>query len=182
MAVDARPGAGIEVRPVRPEECEEAGRATRAGFAALFGEDGRAHEDETEYLEVVADIAGRMERTTVLVAVGEEGRILGSVTVELNAKVNPEQQLAPDEAHLRMLAVSPQAQRRGAGRALMEAAAALARAAGKQRLTLHTMPEMTAARRLYEAIGYQGGAPVEVSPGHCRLTYELPLSPATPEP
>ena len=77
--------------------------------------------------------------------------ILGSITVELTTKLDPAQELAPGEAHLRMLGVAPAAQGRGAGRALLEGAAALARAAGKTRLTLGTLPEMTAARRLYDS-------------------------------
>ena len=65
----AAPGPrGPLVRPIRPEECEEAGRATRAGFVALFG------EEEGEYLEMIADVAGRCDRTTVLVAVADGGR------------------------------------------------------------------------------------------------------------
>jgi ribosomal protein S18 acetylase RimI-like enzyme len=177
MGAAARGPAGIQVRPVRPEEWAEAGRETRAGFAALFG------ETDHEYLDIVADIAERSGRTTVLVAI-EEGRILGSVTLELTRKVDPERQLAPDEAHLRMLGVSPAAQGRGVGRALVEAAAALARAAGKRRLTLGTLPEMAAARRLYEGMGFRGGPPVELAEGRTRLTYELLLAPgaATPDP
>jgi ribosomal protein S18 acetylase RimI-like enzyme len=163
----------IEVRPVRPEELVEAGQRTRAGFAALFG------ENFPEYLELVADVAERSGRTTVLVAV-EEGRVLGSVTLELTAKVDPERELAPDEAHLRMLGVTPEAQGRGAGRALVEAAAALARSAGKRRLTLGTLPEMTAAQRLYERMGFQSGPPLEHD-GLTRLTYELALSPRSAE-
>ncbi|MGO8686918.1 MAG: GNAT family N-acetyltransferase [Candidatus Dormibacteria bacterium] len=174
MGAAAPRPAGIEVRPVQPEEWAEAGRETRAGFAALFGETDR------EYLEMVADVAGRSGRTTVLVAV-EDGRILGSVTVEIEEKVDPERELAPDEAHLRMLGVAPRAQRRGVGRALVEAAAAVARAAGKRRLTLGTLPEMIAAQRLYEAMGFQGGPPVEHAEGRSHLTYELPLLPLRPE-
>jgi ribosomal protein S18 acetylase RimI-like enzyme len=165
---DRRP-RGLVVRPVRPEECAEAGRATRAGFAALSG------EDDGEYLDLIADVAGRCDRTTVLVAVAGEARVLGSITVELTAKVDPERALVPGEAHLRMLGVAPEAQGRGAGRALVEAAAALARSAGKSRLTLGTRPEMAAARRLYERMGFRAGPPAEWAPGHSYLTYELDL-------
>ena len=120
-------------------------------------------------------MAGRCDRTTVLVAVAAEARVLGSITVELTAKVDPERALVPGEAHLRMLGVAPEAQGRGAGRALVEAAAALARSAGKSRLTLGTRPEMAAARRLYERMGFRAGPPAEWAPGHSYLTYELDL-------
>jgi ribosomal protein S18 acetylase RimI-like enzyme len=165
---------GIVVRPVRPEECTEAGRQTRAGFAAIFG------EGDVEYLDTVADVAGRCDRTTVLVAVDEDGLILGSITVELTTKLDPAQELAPGEAHLRMLGVAPAAQGRGAGRALLEGAAAVARATGKTRLTLGTLPEMTAARRLYDRMGFQGGPPEEHAPGRVHMSYELGLGPDLP--
>jgi ribosomal protein S18 acetylase RimI-like enzyme len=74
-----------------------------------------------------------------------------------------------------MLGVAPEAQGRGVGRALVEAAAAVARAAGKSRLTLGTRSEMTAARRLYDRLGFQAGPPAEWAPGHSYLTYELDL-------
>jgi ribosomal protein S18 acetylase RimI-like enzyme len=166
----AAPGPrGPLVRPIRPEECEEAGRATRAGFVALFG------EEEGEYLEMIADVAGRCDRTTVLVAVADGGRVLGSVTVELTAKVDPARELLPGEAHLRMLGVAPEAQGRGVGRALVEAAAAVARSAGKSRLTLGTRSEMAAARHLYDRMGFRAGPPAEWAPGRSYLAYELDL-------
>jgi ribosomal protein S18 acetylase RimI-like enzyme len=159
---------GILIRPVRTEEYATAGRETRAAFTAFFG------EANPEYLDMVADVAGRCGPTTVLVAV-EDGRILGSVTLELTTKLDPDRNLAPDEAHLRMLGVAPEAQGRGVGRALVEAAVALARTAGKERLTLGTMPEMAAARHLYEKMGFRSGTPAEHAPGQCHLTYELAL-------
>ena len=167
-AADPRP-RGLLVRPVRPEECEEAGRATRAGFVALVGENDR------EYLDLIADVAGRCDRTTVLVAIAEEGRVLGSVTVELTAKVDPAREPVPGEAHLRMLGVAPEAQGRGVGRALVEAAVAVARSAGKSRVTLGTRPEMAAAQRLYVRMGFRAGPPAEWAPGHSYLPYELDL-------
>jgi ribosomal protein S18 acetylase RimI-like enzyme len=160
----------IEVRPVRAEEQAAAGRATRAAYAALHP--GREGGDP--YLEMIADVAERSVRTTVLVAV-EDGEVLGSVTVELAGTVNPDGSLTPDEAHLRMLGVSPSAQGRGAGRALVQAAVELARAAGKRRLTLGTMAEMTAAQRLYRSLGFAEGPTEEYAPGLRYLTYELTI-------
>jgi ribosomal protein S18 acetylase RimI-like enzyme len=164
----------VEVRPVLPHEHAQAGGVTRAAFRALYGDEG--HD---EYLETAADVAGRAGRTTVLVAV-EGDRILGSITLELESKVNPEGRLEPGEAHLRLLGVAPEAQGRGVGRMLMEAAAIHARAAGKHRLTLGTMPEMAAARHLYDTLWYRGGGRVEFAPGRWAVTYELPLDKPAP--
>ncbi len=159
----------VEVRQVLAAEHAEAGRVTRAAFAALY-----PGPDRSEYLDSAADVAGRADRTTVLVAV-EDGRILGSITVELESKVDAEHHLEPGQAHLRLLGVVPEAQGRGVGRRLMEAAAGCARAAGKRRLTLGTMPENTAARHLYETLGYRAGDRVEFAPGRWAVSYELRL-------
>ena len=52
------------------------------------------------------------------------------------------------------IAVDPARQRRGVGRALIEAAAAEARRRGARRLTLRVFGPNTAARALYEAAGF----------------------------
>jgi ribosomal protein S18 acetylase RimI-like enzyme len=54
-----------------------------------------------------------------------------------------------------MLGVSPAAQGRGIGRALMRAAEERARDEGKTEMTLHTTLAMLAAQRMYEALGYE---------------------------
>ena len=72
-----------------------------------------------DYLEQIADVAGRADRTTILVAV-EDGRILGSATLELDGRIDEDEDgpLAPGEAHIRMLGVAPRGTRprRRAGR------------------------------------------------------------------
>ena len=52
------------------------------------------------------------------------------------------------------LAVAPEARRRGAARALLDAAADEARRRGARRLTLRVLGPNTAARRLYAASGF----------------------------
>jgi ribosomal protein S18 acetylase RimI-like enzyme len=59
------------------------------------------------------------------------------------------------EAGMRMLAVAPEWRRRGVGRALVEACIARARSEGRTRLSLHTMPTMTAAHELYQTLGFR---------------------------
>jgi ribosomal protein S18 acetylase RimI-like enzyme len=52
------------------------------------------------------------------------------------------------------IAVSPAFQRRGVGRALIDAAAAEAKARGARRLTLRVLGPNEGARRLYESAGF----------------------------
>lgn len=141
----------IEVRPARPDEFEEAGRVT----ALAYREFVRPNDaDWQDYLARIGDVAGRADRTKVLVAV-EEGRILGSVTLELDSRTERDDDpLPPDEAHVRMLGVHPEARRRGIARILMEACADQARRAGKRRITLNTTMRMRAAQAMYESLGF----------------------------
>src|SRR5205085_8753534 len=121
---------------VRPEEFAEAGRVT----ADAYREYARG-DDWNTYLEHIADVADRAKRTTVLAAV-EDGRILGTVTLELDRRVEEGEdhaegeRLPAHEAHIRMLGVDPSTQGRGIGRALMHESIRIARERGKTLMTL----------------------------------------------
>jgi ribosomal protein S18 acetylase RimI-like enzyme len=146
----------VVVREATAAEYAQAGRVT-AGAYREFVRPGDADWDR--YLDRIADVAERAARTTVLVAV-ESGRILGSVTIELDGRVRDasdeeHRPLADGEAHIRMLGVDPQARGRGVARALMDASESVARSAGKTVLTLNTTRRMHAARAMYERLGYE---------------------------
>lgn len=63
--------------------------------------------------------------------------------------------VAADEAELITVAVAPQAQRAGIGRALVQTACSLAAAAGAQRMFLEVAVENLAAAALYRALSFQ---------------------------
>lgn len=160
----------FDVREARPEEYAEAGEVTALAYRE-FVRPGDA--DWEEYLQRIADVEGRAGRTTILVAT-DEGRILGTATLELEGRVEPEDDptLAPDEAHIRMLGVHPDARRRGIAQALVAACFERARAVGKTRVTLHTTERMRAARAMYERFGFQRLADRVFPDGFVLLTYE----------
>jgi ribosomal protein S18 acetylase RimI-like enzyme len=163
----------IEIRPVRPGEHDEAGRVTALAYREFVPPDGSSDWDQ--YLAFMADIAQRAVRTTVLVAV-EDGRILGSVTLELDGRTEPDDPpLASDQAHIRMLGVDPAARRRGVARALMDASIERARAAGKTRLTLHTTASMTIAQGMYDRMGFRRAPDIVFPDGFTLLGYERDL-------
>ena len=166
----------IEVREATPEEHPEAGEVTAEAYRefVLPGDD-----DWERYLLRIADVAARAAQTTILVAV-EDGRVLGSLTLEIDGRVRDEEveeqrPLEPEEAHIRMLGVDPAARGRGVARALMAESEARARAAGKTFMTLHTTHRMKAAQAMYERLGYERTPDIVFPDGFVLLGYSKEL-------
>lgn len=163
----------IEIRAVRPGEYAIAGEVT----ARAYREFALPERPQWQpYLLRIADVAGRAERATVLVAL-VDGAIAGSVSLELDHHIEPDWQdpIPPDAAHMRMLGVDPSLRRRGVGRALVEASIAVARDHGRTRLTLETTEPMRAAQAMYESMGFTSAGREEFEPGLTFLRYELQL-------
>jgi ribosomal protein S18 acetylase RimI-like enzyme len=137
------------IREAGPADYLEVADLTEAAYRAL----GDAQVEE--YVSELRDVARRVRRCLVLVAVGEPtGRPIGTITY-VPGPGNPYAELERDtEAGIRMLAVGPEAQGRGVGRALIAEVAARARADGRTGIAIHTRPSMTAAHRLYESVGF----------------------------
>src|SRR6266496_1420729 len=134
----------IEVRRALPQEYEEAGRVTALAYREFVRPEDA---DWNRYLDRIADVGGRARRTVVLVAV-EDGRILGSATLELEGRTEEgEPPVPPDEA----------------------------RRAGKRRLTLNTTQRMRAAQAMYEALGFERMEDRVFPDGFVLLGYQKPL-------
>jgi ribosomal protein S18 acetylase RimI-like enzyme len=164
--------SSVDVREVAPQEYAEAGRVTADAYREFVGP---GDSDWTRYLETLADVAGRAGHTSVLVAVDASG-ILGTATLELDGRIDPEDALVPDEAHIRMLGVRPDARGRGIARRLMTACEARALDAGRTMMTLNTTGRMQAAQRMYETLGYERGEDRVFPDGFVLLTYAKRLS------
>ena len=137
----------VDVRPVRPDEYEWAGRLTVAAYEALPG------GIIGDYGRLLADVANRAEGAVVLVADGA-GELLGTVTYVPDASSPYAEDLREGEAGIRMLAVDPAAQGRGVGRTLVDACIDRARAEGRRGLFLSSTPAMAPAHRVYAAAGF----------------------------
>jgi ribosomal protein S18 acetylase RimI-like enzyme len=133
------------------------GPATPADFPRIAELTVGVYSDEgygsPEYASQLADVAGRAERSTLLVARTGEGRVVGSTALVLSGDFGEVTQ-SEDESAFRMLVVDPAARGLGVGAALVEHCLARARAAGKRRMVLSTEPGMTTAHRLYERLGF----------------------------
>jgi ribosomal protein S18 acetylase RimI-like enzyme len=167
----------MEVREATEQEFPEAGRVTADAYREFIRP---GDVDWERYLRRIADVAERADRTTVLVAV-EDGRVLGSLTLELDGRVRGEDDedhrpLEPGEAHIRMLGVDPAARARGVARALMAESESRARAAGKTHMTLNTTMRMEAARAMYERLGYERTEDTVFPDGFVLLGYRKRLA------
>jgi ribosomal protein S18 acetylase RimI-like enzyme len=162
----------IEVREARPEEYDDAGRVTADAYREFVGPEGGWRD----YLGRIADVRARARFTTILVAV-EHGKVLGSATLELSRRIEPEDDppLPFDEAEVRMLGVDPATRGRGIGAALLAACEDRARHAGKTVLTLHTTERMRAAQRMYESHGFERTEDRVFPDGFVLLGYRKPL-------
>ena len=164
----------LQIREATPAEHAEAGRVTAESYREFVAPGETAWED---YLIQIADVASRAGRTRVMVAV-QDGRILASATLELDDRVELEEDgpLAPGEAHIRMLGVHPDARGRGVARRLMATCEEMARAGGKTVMTLYTTSRMQVAQRMYETLGYVRGEDRVFPDGFVLLRYSKPLS------
>ena len=137
----------MDIREIRAGEHAEAGEVTVAGYRAFY------REGLGDYAVHLRDVAARAAGAVVLVAV-EHGRLVGTVTYVPGPESPFAELVREGEAAIRMLAVHPDAQGRGVGRALSEACITRARAAGRRAVALHADEVMATSRRLYERLGF----------------------------
>lgn len=140
----------MEVREVLADEAERVGELVVEAYRAL--EEGPAVEDGGYGAELRA-VARRAREAAVLVAV-EGPDILGCVTYVPDERSPLAEDMQPGEAGIRMLAVAPDRQRLGVGRALVEACVERARRDGRVWVFLHSGAWMKAAHALYGSLGF----------------------------
>jgi ribosomal protein S18 acetylase RimI-like enzyme len=136
----------ITVREAVPQDFPAAGEVGVAAYRTINPELG-------SYEARLRDVAARATDATVLVAIADD-RVVGTATYVPGPGSRLAESDDPDDAGLRMLAVTPDAGGRGIGTALVECALALARRAGRRRLVLLTRPEMHAANAIYDRLGF----------------------------
>ena len=139
----------MRIRPVRADEVDRLGQLTVAAYLALTGGDL-----DDDYRAELADVAGRAADAEVLVAVDDDGALLGGVTY-IPGPRGYAPFLRPGEAGIRTLAVAVEAQGRGVGTALVQACTARAAAGGFSALCLQTTAGMAAAQQIYQRAGFR---------------------------
>ncbi|MER7556938.1 ribosomal protein S18-alanine N-acetyltransferase [Nocardioides sp. NPDC126508] len=95
-----------------------------------------------EYLQVAID--GKMPTVRILVAVDDEGSIVGHALVSVVYEI----------AELQRIATATEQRRRGIGGALLAASIELARSEGAERLLLEVREDNVSAIRFYDQAGF----------------------------
>jgi GNAT superfamily N-acetyltransferase len=140
----------MRVQAIEPGQHAALADLTVAAYRALPG-----RPPSPQYTALLRDVDARARDAEVLVALDDDGVVLGGVTYVGDRGSGYAEFDGADEAGFRMLAVAPAAQGLGAGAALVAACIELARRDGKRRLTLLTTDGMAAAHRLYARFGFR---------------------------
>jgi len=139
----------MEIRPIRTDEHAELGEITVRSYRHLVGAASLGG-----YEEVLVDVTSRTRDCDVLVALNIEGRIIGGVTYVPGPGTSMSEFSDPTAAGIRHLAVDPEFQGSGAGRALVDACIERARHQHRDVVRLHSTPPMVIARAMYEHLGF----------------------------
>jgi ribosomal protein S18 acetylase RimI-like enzyme len=136
------------IRRAGPADHAAVGEICVAAYAGL------SVPDHEQYVEKLRDAATRDREAELWVAVDHaNATLLGTVTVCHDG--SPWREIGVgDEGEFRMLAVSPAAQGRGVGEALVRMLLDRAGEAGAPRVVLSTLDEMRPAQRLYARMGF----------------------------
>lgn len=140
--------ADVRVRLMRPDESGAVAALVEGAYAADF-------TLSEAYRADIAAVADRARDHQVWVATdASSGMLLGTAsTPRAGAAISP---LAREgELDFRFLGVATEARRRGIGELLVRQVLRLARLRGLERVVLNTGPDMVAAQRLYERLGFE---------------------------
>jgi len=137
------------IRRIRPEECADLGRITIAAYRQLNGGGPLG-----PYEEELADVERHRLDSEVYVALDDHGVVMGGVTYVPGPQHAMAEFTDPGGCGIRMLAVDPSQQGRGAGRALAETCVQRAKEQHRERIILHSAPTMTLAQSMYLRMGF----------------------------
>ena len=139
----------LVVRLLQPDDDQQMlGRLVQHAYFALPG-----YPHDPDYDDSLADIAGRVGEAQVVVA-ELDGELVGCLTFVPDQTSDHHEFDDPYCASFRYFGVSPAAQGQGVGEAMVRWCIDAARAAGQQRLRIHTLETMPGAQRLYQRLGF----------------------------
>ncbi|WP_421732832.1 GNAT family N-acetyltransferase [Cellulomonas sp.] len=143
---------GVVVRVAVGPQVADAGALTAEAYLA-----DRLVDATDSYADELRDAEHRAREATLLVALlpTDDGEPVVVGTVTLAPYGTSYAEIAePGELEIRMLAVAPEARRRGIAELLVSAALREAVAGGARRVVLSTLDSMEVAQRLYKRLGF----------------------------
>jgi ribosomal protein S18 acetylase RimI-like enzyme len=141
------PGA-VHVRGLRTDDAEVVGALTLAAYDAY----GRM---EGDYRRQLRDPLRRRAGASGLLVAEVDGELAGTVTYVVPGDAEWEGRPTPDaDCGFRVLAVDPEHEGRGVGRALVQACLQRAREDGRHRMVITSMAWMSRAHALYRSFGF----------------------------
>jgi len=163
----------LTIRAAREDELDAIGRLTYDAYLADGHLAGREHG---AYAAKLADARPRFTEADLLVAVDDDGTLLGTVTIA-HPGSSWREIGREDELEFRMLAVSPAARGRGVGEALTRTVLDRAAELGLRAVVLSSSKSMTTAHRLYERLGFRRTPELDwvPEPGVSLITYRVEL-------
>ena len=149
----------VTVRPAHTSELPEIGELTVRAYSA----DGFVDGDD-RYSAHLQDAVTRAREAELYVAVIEDlPGVAGTVT--FCPQGSPWAELAqPGEGEFRMLAVAPEARRRGVARALVGVCLERSRELGYTAVVLSSLPVQQPAHRIYSRLGFRRTPELDWSP------------------
>lgn len=163
----------LVIRPAHEEELAAIGALTldaytSDGFVSLDG----------EYAAELRDAATRAREAEVYVALDEVGTLVGTVTYCPEGSAYREL-AGPGEGEFRMLAVAPEARRRGVAEALVRMCVERSEELGYDAVVLSSLPTQEQAQRVYARVGFRRTPDLDWQPhpGLDLLAFRLDLSP-----
>ena len=160
-----------EVRLAQEHEYEAIGELTVLAYRS-----GGVLVDDDGYAATLADVAGRAVLAEVYVLLGDDGALVGTVTLSPHGTAYA-QVSRPGDLEFRMLAVAPEAGGHGYGSRLVAFCAEQGRARDHRALAICVIDTNASALRLYDHLGFvrQPDRDVEPSPGVRLLVLTLDL-------
>ncbi len=163
----------IVIRRAREEDLPGAGEVSVEAFVG-----GGHTPPDSAYVDLLRDTARRAREAELLVAVdgGPAGQVLGCVTLAVGGTEWADI-AEPHEGEIRMLGTRVRARGLGVGEALVRAAVGRSRELALTGMAFSTRPDMRAAHRLYERIGFQRapGRDWTPAPGVDLMVYTMAL-------
>ena len=148
----------ITIRSALPAELNAVGELTFSAYAA----DGLLAND-TGYAAELRDAEHRAAHCDLLVAIDDQGHLLGTVTFCLPG--SPYAELSHEgQAEFGMLAVAAAHRGRGVGSRLVRECLDLAVRRGARSVVLSTRPQMSSAQRIYERMGFRRTTQLDWAP------------------